>query len=309
MNDMTGRKLSLSRRIWKNRYVYLMLVPCILYFAIFDYGPMYGLILSFKKYSAKLGIWGSPWVGLTNFERIFITNTAKQAIINTLEISFARMLFQFPVPILLAILIDEMPSGKCKKIYQTVYTFPHFLSWVVVGTIMTNLFSNGGAINLLLGKTGIEPVPFLSSKTLARPMLYITANWKGMGWSSIIYLAAITSIDPTLYEAAYIDGAGRWKRIWYITIPSIANTIVVMLILDLGGLMNAGFEQIYNLSNSVIKESVDIIDTYIHDITFNATPNYGFSTAVGLFKSVINFALLLSANAVAKKIRGSGLFN
>ena len=140
-------------------------------------------------------------------------------------------------------------------------------------------------------------------------MLYLTANWKGMGWSSIIYLAAITSIDPSMYEAAYIDGAGRWKRIWYITLPSIANTIVVMLILDLGGLMNAGFEQVYNLRNSVIKESVDIIDTYIHDITFNATPSYGFSTAVGLFKSVINFALLLSANGVAKKIRGSGLFN
>ena len=309
MSDIAGRKLSLGQRIWRNRYVYLLLVPCILYFAIFDYGPMSGLILSFKKYTARLGIWGSPWVGLANFERIFITTTAKQAIINTLEISFARMLFQFPVPILLAILIDEMPQGKCKKIYQTVYTFPHFLSWVVVGTIMTNLFSNGGAINLLLGRLGIEPIPFLASKSMARPMLYLTANWKGMGWSSIIYLAAITSIDPSMYEAAYIDGAGRWKRIWYITLPSIANTIVVMLILDLGGLMNAGFEQVYNLRNSVIKESVDIIDTYIHDITFNATPSYGFSTAVGLFKSVINFALLLSANGVAKKIRGSGLFN
>lgn len=305
----SGHKSPLSNRIWKARYIYLMLLPGIVYFALFKYGPMYGLVLAFKKYYARMGIMGSPWIGLDNFRRLFITAAAKRAIINTLVISFERLIFQFPIPIALAILIDEMPAGKTKKIYQTVYTFPHFLSWVVVGTILTSLFSNGGAINQLIKQIGGSPIAFLGSKSLARPMLYITANWKGMGWSSIIYLAAITGIDPTMYEAAYIDGAGRWRRIWYITIPSIMNTIVVMLILDLGGLMNAGFDQIYNLSNSVIKDSIDVIDTYVHDITFSATPSYGFSTAVGLFKSVINFILLITSNYVIKKIRGSGLFS
>ena len=305
----SGHKSPLSSRIWKARYIYLMLLPGIVYFALFKYGPMYGLVLAFKKYYARMGIMGSSWIGLDNFRRLFITAAAKRAIINTLVISFERLIFQFPIPIALAILIDEMPAGKTKKIYQTVYTFPHFLSWVVVGTILTSLFSNGGAINQLIKQIGGSPIAFLGSKSLARPMLYITANWKGMGWSSIIYLAAITGIDPTMYEAAYIDGAGRWRRIWYITIPSIMNTIVIMLILDLGGLMNAGFDQIYNLSNSVIKDSIDVIDTYVHDITFSATPSYGFSTAVGLFKSVINFILLITSNYVIKKIRGSGLFS
>ena len=305
----SGHKSPLSNRIWKARYIYLMLLPGIVYFALFKYGPMYGLVLALKKYYARMGIMGSPWIGLDNFRRLFITAAAKRAIINTLVISFERLIFQFPIPIALAILIDEMPAGKTKKIYQTVYTFPHFLSWVVVGTILTSLFSNGGAINQLIKQIGGSPIAFLGSKSLARPMLYITANWKGMGWSSIIYLAAITGIDPTMYEAAYIDGAGRWRRIWYITIPSIMNTIVIMLILDLGGLMNAGFDQIYNLSNSVIKDSIDVIDTYVHDITFSATPSYGFSTAVGLFKSVINFILLITSNYVIKKIRGSGLFS
>ena len=304
--ESTARKV--LGKIWRDRFIYLLLLPGLAYFVIFHYGPMYGLVLAFKKYNARLGIMGSPWVGWTNFEQIFITAQAKTAIINTLEISFSRLLFQFPVPIILAVLIDEMGNGKWKKIYQTVYTFPHFLSWVVVGTMMVSLFSNGGAINLMLKKIGLPAIPFLGSTSFARPMLYITANWKGMGWSSIIYLAAITGIDPTMYEAAYIDGAGRWKRIWYITIPSIANTIIVMLILDLGGMMNAGFDQVYNMSNSVIKNSIDIIDTYVNDITFNTAPNYGFSTAVGLFKSVINFALLLSSNTIVKKIRGSGLF-
>ena len=307
-NNIETKRPSIWHRIFASRYIYLMLVPGLVYFTVFHYGPMYGLGLAFRKYSAKLGVLGSPWIGLDNFRRLFITAAAKNAIINTLVISFQRILFQFPVPIVLAILIDEMRAKKIKRIYQTIYTFPHFLSWVVVGTILTSLLSNGGAINQLISRLGGTPIAFLGTKSFARPMLYITANWKGMGWSSIIYLASIASIDPTMYEAAYIDGAGRWRRIWYITIPSIMNTIVVMLILALGGLMNAGFDQVYNMSNSVIKDSIDIIDTYVNDITFNATPSYGFSTAVGLFKSVINFILLLTSNYVVKKIRGQGLF-
>ena len=168
----SGHKSPLSSRIWKARYIYLMLLPGIVYFALFKYGPMYGLVLAFKKYYARMGIMGSPWIGLDNFRRLFITAAAKRAIINTLVISFERLIFQFPIPIALAILIDEMPAGKTKKIYQTVYTFPHFLSWVVVGTILTSLFSNGGAINQLIKQIGGSPIAFLGSKSLARPMLY-----------------------------------------------------------------------------------------------------------------------------------------
>lgn len=304
----TQKKRTLWQRIWQFKYVYLLLLPGLIYFTVFHYGPMYGLIMAFQKYNARLGILGSKWVGLANFERLFITPDAIRSIMNTLTISAGRLIFEFPVPIMLAILIDEMPQGKCKKLYQTVYTFPHFLSWIIVANILTNMLGSGGMINQIIQKFGGESIPFLASKDLARPMMYITSNWKGMGWSSIIFLAAISGIDPTLYEAAYIDGAGRWKRIWYITLPSIMGTIIVMFILQIGSIMNSGFDQIFNLSNDVIKPQLDIIDTYVYDITFLATPSYGFSTAVGLFKSVVNFIMLLSSNFIVRRISGQGLF-
>jgi len=304
----TQKKRTLWQRIWQFKYIYLLLLPGLIYFTVFHYGPMYGLIMAFQKYNARLGIMGSKWIGLANFERLFITPDAIRSIMNTLAISAGRLIFEFPVPIILAILIDEMPQGKFKKLYQTVYTFPHFLSWIIVANILTNMLGSGGMINQIIQKFGGESIPFLASKDLARPMMYITSNWKGMGWSSIIFLAAISGIDPTLYEAAYIDGAGRWKRIWYITIPSIMSTIIVMLILQIGSIMNSGFDQIFNLSNDVIKPQLDIIDTYVYDITFLATPSYGFSTAVGLFKSIVNFIMLLSSNVIVRRITGQGLF-
>lgn len=301
-------KRSLARRMWDARYIYLILLPGIIYYAVMHYGPMSGLVLAFKKYSAKLGIWGSQWVGLKNFQRIFVTPAALDAIWNTLEISLSRLVFEFPVPIMLALMLNELKEGKTKKLYQTVYTFPHFLSWIVVGTVMTNIFSNTGTINSMLHAMGGEGFTFLSSKSFARPFLYITSNWKGMGWSSIIYMAAISGIDPTMYEAAMIDGANRWQRIIKITLPSIATTITVLFILEVGRIMNSGFDQIFNLQNAVTKSVTDVLDIYIYDITFNATPNYGFSTATGMFKSVINLIMLILANLFAKKVSGQGLF-
>ena len=299
---------TLAQRMWDARYIYLILLPGIIYFLVIHYYPMYGLVLAFKKYSAKLGIWGSQWVGFAHFERIFSTPAAVRSIINTLQISFWRLVFQFPAPILLALLLNEMPEGKCKKLYQTVYTFPHFLSWVVVGTLITNLLSNTGTVNLVLKSMGLEGVEFLADKKLARPLLYITANWKGMGWSSIIYMAAISGIDPALYEAATIDGANRAQRILHVTLPCIMSTIVVLFILEVGNIMNNGFEQIFNVRNGVTKSTLDILDTYIYDITFEAMPNFGFSTAVGLFKSACNLFMLIVANLTVKKISGQGLF-
>lgn len=299
---------TLAQRIWDARYIYLLLLPGIVYFAVMRYGPMYGLVLAFKKYSAHLGILGSQWVGMKNFERIFITPAALKALQNTIEISLGRLVFEFPVPIILALMLNEMRGGKAKKIYQTIFTFPHFLSWVVVGTMLINLLSDGGTVNMIARALGGESINFLAQKQLARPLLYITSSWKGMGWSSIIYLAAISGIDPALYEAAMIDGANRGRRVWHVTLPSILPTIMVLFILEVGNIMNSGFNQIFNLQNAVIKPVIEVLDTYIYEITFNATPDYGFSTAVGLFKSAVNLIMLVIANTVVKRIRGQGLF-
>ena len=292
----------------RNRYIYLLLLPGILYFVLFHYRPMYGLLLAFKKYNARLGILGSPWIGLGNFERLFITPLAVSAIKNTIVISFSRLLFQFPVPIMLALLINEMRGTKLRRVYQTVYTFPHFLSWIIISSILVNFMSNNGAVNTVIANMGGTRVNFLANAKLFRPLLYFTANWKEMGWSAIIYMAAISGIDPSLYEAAIVDGAGRMRQIWHITLPGIRPTIVVLFILAVGSLMNAGFDQIFYMQNAAVKGVSDILDTYVYQITFQATPSYGFSTAVGLFKSIINFVLLLTANSAVRWINGSGLF-
>ena len=296
-------------RIWQARYLYILLIPGILYFAIFHYVPMSGLVLAFKKYNARLGIWGSQWVGWANFQRIFSTPAAVRAIRNTFEINLSRLIWQFPVPIVLAILINEMRGTKVKRVYQIIYTFPHFLSWVIVSTLISNFFSNAGMINTIIANMGGTRIDFLSNEALFRPFLYLTHNWKEVGWGSIIYMAAIMGIDASLYEAAIVDGAGRFKQMLYVTLPGIRATIITMFILPVGRIMNSGFEQIFYLQNGAVKSVSDILDTYVYSITFNATPNYGFSTAVGLFKSVINLFMLISANYIVKWTSGSGMFS
>ena len=301
-------KQGLMLRIKKNTSVYLFLLPGVIAFFIFSYIPMGGLILSFKKYVASKGILGSPWVGMQNFRRLFITPDAINSIVNTLVISFSRLVFCFWIPILIALMLNEMPGKRVKRVYQTVYTFPHFLSWVIVGTVLENLLNSTGTINALLRKMGLAEVAFLSNKQFFRPLLYITDVWKEAGWSSILYIAAISGIDLGLYEAAEIDGANRLQRIWHVTLPGIRSTIVILLILQIGNMMNAGFDQIFNMRNAVVRSAGNIIDTYVYDITFEAVPSYGFSTAVGMFKSVINMALLTGENIIAKKMTGMNLF-
>ena len=302
-------KNRLGMRLWKSRYIYLFLLPGILYFLIFCYRPMAGLVLGFKKYNAGLGVWGSPWVGLDNFRRLFITPLAKQAIRTTIVISCGRLAIEFIFPILLALMLNEMPGRKLKRVYQTVFTFPHFLSWIIIARILQDLFANNGAVNALLARLGAEStVKFLSTPSIFRGLIYFTSIWKEAGWSAIIYFTAIAGISQDLYEAATIDGASRLQSIWHVTLPGIRTTIVLLLIMQLGNMMNAGFDQIFNMRNPAVKNSIDIIDTYVYDITFDAVPNYGFSTAVGMFKSCINCALLLVANGTAKKVTGEGLF-
>ena len=289
--------------------MYLCLLPLFVWLVIFQYGPMYGIVLAFKKYSARLGILGSEWVGLSNFKRIFITPVAVKAIANTLRISVGRLAFEFPMGIIVAILLSEMPGKRGKKAVQTVLTFPHFLSWVVVASILRNFLGSGGVINELLSGVGIGTVNFLGNESLFRPLLYATANWKEMGWSAIIYMAAIAGIDPTLYEAAECDGASRLKRIWHITLPGIRGTVAIMFILAVGGIMSAGFDQIFNLNNAMVEGSARILDSYVYDLTFRSVPDYGFTTAVGMFTAVINLFMLLGANQVVYKLTGDKMFS
>lgn len=298
----------LMREIWQARYLYLLVLPVALWIAVFSYGPMYGLLLAFKDYSARLGILGSEWVGLKHFRRIFSSPDAIRAIRNTLLISTGRLALEFPVPIAIAILLNEMPGRRLKRVYQTVLTFPHFLSWIVVSLILSNFLSNDGAINTMLSRMGMEKVRFFASKPLFVPLLFLTQNWKEMGWSAIIYMAAIAGVNPSLYEAATVDGASRLRQIWHVTLPGIRSTIIVLFILQVGNVMNAGFEQIFTLRNPVVSSVAQVLDTYIYDITFMARPNYGFSTAVGLFKALINVLLLLTANQVVAKLSDEKVF-
>lgn len=302
------KKKNLKQEIWKARYLYLCLLPLFVWLIIFQYGPMYGVILAFKKYNARLGILGSEWVGLSNFKRIFITPIAKQAIINTLQISVSRLIWEFPMGIVVAVLLTEMPGKRGKKIVQTVLTFPHFLSWVVVASILRNFLASDGAVNVLLNGLGIGKVNFLGNEALFRPLLYATANWKEMGWSAIIYMAAIAGIDPSLYEAAECDGASRLQRIWHITLPGIRTTIAIMFILAVGGIMSAGFDQIFNLNNAMVENTARILDIYVYDLTFRSVPDYGFTTAVGMFTAVINLLMLLTANQVVYRLTGEKMF-
>ncbi len=295
-------------RIWRARMAYLFLLPGIVYLIVFRYIPIGGLTLAFRNFNARMGIWRSPWAGFVHFQRLFVTPRAVSSILNTLLISFGRLLFEFPVPIIIAILFNEMRGVKVKKLYQTIVTFPHFLSWVIVATILQDFFGTYGVANHVLNLFGLPSANFLTNPSTFRGFIFFTADWKEAGWSSIIFIASLAGINSELYEAAAIDGAGRLRRIWHVTLPGLRATIITMLILKVGSSMNAGFEQIFNLRNPVVLSQVDIIDTYVYDITFSATPNYSFSTAVGLFKSLVNCVLLVLANMGTKALFGQGLF-
>jgi putative aldouronate transport system permease protein len=269
---------------------------------------MAGLQLAFKQYNARLGIWRSQWNGLTNYSFLVRDPQFWRAMVNTITISLQRICFQFPVPIILALFINELNNRRYKKVLQTIFTFPNFLSWIVISAIMFNLLQSAGLINLIIRRFGGSPIPFLTSHSLIRPMLFITDIWKSAGWGAIIYLASISGIDMEQYESAVIDGASRFQRMLYITLPGIRETIIIMFILAVGGIMNAGFDQIFNLGNSLVQNKIDILDWYIYRMTFETMTDFGFSTAISLMKGTLNFAFLLIANQVTKYITKTGLF-
>ena len=235
--------LTTGQRIWQNKYLYLMFLPMLVLLLIFSYYPMYGVQLAFKDYNLALGITGSPWTknyGINNFIRIFKNPDFSRAFKNTIEISLSRLVFEFPVPIILALLINEIRSSKFKRVVQTIYTFPHFISWIIVYGLFFNIFNSTGIYNQILGVFGLPSQQILGDPATFRPMLYISDNWKEMGWSTIIYLASITGISPDLYEAARIDGASRRQLVFKITLPCILGTIAILFVMSVSGLLKIG---------------------------------------------------------------------
>ncbi|MDR2932701.1 MAG: ABC transporter permease subunit [Oscillospiraceae bacterium] len=299
---------SLFTRIRRNKEIYFLLVFGLIWYIVFAYIPMYGLTLAFKTYKASLGIFGSPWTGLENYVYVFKDPAFLNSVIRTLQINVGRLVFQFPFPIILALMINELRVGRFKKVLQSVYTFPHFLSWIIVASILTNVLGQTGLVNSFVRLVGGTPISFLGTPAYFQPLIYITEIWKSAGWSAIIYMAAISGIDQEQYEAAEIDGASRFQRIRYITFPGIQNTITVMFILAVGNIMNAGFDQIFNISNPATSKVAETLDMYIYRVTFKSASDFSFSSAVSLFKSVINFTFLLAADRVSKLFGGEGLF-
>ena len=306
-NVRARRKKSIWIEVWKKKEFYLLALPAIIWYIVFCYFPMGGLSLAFKSYKPKLGIWGSPWVGWDHFALLVKDPAFFNSIKMTLWINIVELVLCFPLPVLLAVVFNELRMKRYQRVLQTVFTFPHFLSWVIVASLMKNFLSMEGVVNGLLASLGMESYSFLGDKDIFRPILYISLIWKEVGWDSIIYLAAITGIDPQQYESAEIDGATRLQRIVHITIPSIMPTVAIMLILRVGGMLGGHFDQIYNLQNDVVAQSAETLAMYIYRITFNRTPNYGFSTAVSLISSVVSMVLVITANKVSERFGGVGL--
>lgn len=296
------------RRLYKDRFFVAMILPVVVYYLLFSYYPMYGVLIAFKNYMPSKGIMGSEWVGLEYFRQFFGGVYFWRLLRNTLLISVYSLLWGFPVPIIFALMLNEFRDGAFKRIVQTFSYLPHFISIVVTcGMIINFLSPTGGIINLLVRAFGGKSINFLGKPQYFRT-IYVASNiWQEFGWNSIIFIAALSGVDPQLYEAARIDGAGRFKQMLYVTIPSIMNTMIILLILNIGNIMSVGFEKIILLYNSATYETADVISTYVYRMGLQSL-QYSYSSAVGLFNSVINVVLLVTSNAVAKRITGMGIW-
>lgn len=287
-----------------------MALPGLLFFLVFEYGPMYGIIIAFKDYNIYQGIAASDWVGMDNFTRLFEMSGFLRALRNTIIISFYQLIFVFPAPIVLALLINEVRNTAYKKFLQTSVYLPHFVSWVVIGGIMYAILSpTTGIVKEMAGWFGHEGAVFnvMGSREYFRGLLIGSSIWKEAGFGTVLYLATIATIDPHLYEAAKVDGAKKWRQIWHITLPGMRTTIVIMLIFKVGSFLNAGLEQVFALYSPLVYEVSEILDTYLYKLAFNDA-KYDLSAASGLFKSLVGLILVLVTNYIAKKIdKESGL--
>lgn len=302
-----GRWSRIWKVFWNERFLWLMALPGLLFFIVYKYLPMLGVAIAFKDYNLMLGIWDSKWVGLKHFYRIFDNPDIGRIFLNTLIISFYQIVFAFTIPIFLAIMIHEVSKRSFKRVLQTVFYMPHFLSWVVVAGIFYLMFQSDGAVNNLLLDMGLSKIDILSNSDNFRFMLVMQVIWKESGWGTIIYLAALSSIDMELYEAAKMDGAGRLRQIWNITLPGIRSTIVVLFILRLGSVLDVGFEQIFLMLNPSVRDVGEVIETYVYQAGV-VNGNFSFSTAVGLLKGLIGLIMIFGANKLAKRMGERGVF-
>lgn len=302
------RQDSRLKRIKANYGLYILILFPVAYFAIFKYWPMYGVQIAFKKFSASKGIWDSPWVGFDNFQRFFESYNFWTIIGNTVYLSLLNLAIAFPIPILVAVMLNQLRQEKFKRFIQTTIYAPYFISTVVlVGMMFVFLSPSSGLVNIIIQMFGGKPILFMGESEWFRPLYIFSTIWQETGFASVIYLAALAGIDPHLHEAAVVDGASKWQRIRHIDIPGITPTIVVLFILAVGNLMNVGFEKAFLMQTDLNVEVSEIIPTYVYKTGIQRA-QYSFSAAVGLFNAVINLVLLIIVNKSAKKISGNGLF-
>ena len=291
----------------KHKYLYIMSAPILIYFILFKYLPMFGLAIAFKDYSIVKGVFGSEWVGLKYFKEFFSSIYFGRTMLNTLIISAMDIVIGFPIPIIFALLLDSVRNKGLKKITQTASYLPHFISTVVFCGIIKDFFSTDGLISVLISNLGGENISYIAEKSAFREIFVGTGIWQSFGWNSIIYLAALSGIDASLYEAAEIDGASKWKQLLHVTIPGIANTIIIMLILRLGQVLSIGYEKIILLYSPQTYEVADVISSYTYRVGI-MDGRYGYSAAVGMFQSVVNVIILFAANKISSKYQGVSLF-
>lgn len=311
----TGSRIRLQRGLhaWKRSLIkywdlYLLILPVLIWLVIFKYGPMYGTIIAFEDYSPSKGVLGSRWVGFKHFQRFFNAYNFRDILLNTVKLSVFQLLCAFPMPIILALVLNEIGNQRYKKLVQTVTYAPFFLSTVVmVGLIDAFLYPDTGLLNVLLVKLGGSSVNFMAKETYFRPIFIISHIWKATGWGSIIYMSALSSIDPQLYEAARIDGASRFQSLLHVTIPAILPTAIIMLIRDCGNIMDVGFEKAYLMQNDLNMGASEVISTYVYKVGM-VNSQYSYSTAVNLFNSVINLIMLLVVNRISRTVSETSLW-
>ena len=297
----------LGGRILRSKYLIMMIIPAIVFYIVFCYVPMYGILMAFQKFNPKQGIFGSKFVGFENFVKVFEEPKFWLAFRNTLIIGSVKIVISFLGAVIIALLLNELRMIKTKKTIQTIVTFPHFLSWVVVSGFVFSLFAYNGAVNAIVDMMGGTRTNFLLDTKFFFGLIFASDIWKEAGWGSIIYLATMAGIPQDQYEAADIDGATRLQKIWHITLPGIKPTAILLLIMSVGGVLSAGFDQILNLGNDLIREDVNIIDTYIYYHYVTGSGNAGIGTAIGLFKSVVSFALVIAVDRIAKACGERGI--
>lgn len=289
------------------KHYWVMMAPGYIWLIFFSIVPMFGIVMAFQDFNPVMGVFKSPWVGFENFEYMFKMDDVRQVFINTVIIAISKLIGNLLIPLVFALLLNELTIKKLVRPIQTLVYLPYFLSWVILASIVLNIFSVNGPVNNILGMFGVEPILFFGRPDLFRQLVVGTDIWKGFGYNAVIYLAALTGIDPSLHEAASIDGAGRFKRLIHITLPGIRATIVLLAILSLGSILNAGFDQIFNLYNPLVYSTGDIIDTWVYRAGL-VDLQFSLATAVGLLKSVVSFILIILSYVLADKYTGYKIF-